>query len=143
VSETVVQKFLVILLLGAIALAPLRGRAGDNGVILDYDWWSALSSSQQLLALESALQTYGVAYTMGAFSTAGNARMPLDDAKALVSKDAGEYTFSQNLVHYQSAITSFYARYPKAHRVSIGAILVCLADAPTISCETVASSQSS
>jgi hypothetical protein len=93
----------------------------------DSVWWSAITDEEQTYATIGAQSGYGDGYIMA-----------LNDTNNYKG-DLHHRNFAHHTVgFYKAAITDFYQTHPRAKNQTIGAILSCLADKPSRTCDEVA-----
>jgi hypothetical protein len=102
-------------------------------------WWNSLSAGEKLVAVAAGLDAYEAGYDGGQMDAVisappktGLSKVVLDGLRAL------HPTFSHTFGFYSSAITDFYVTHPTAAKVTVGAIIGCLADKPNVSCDSLA-----
>jgi hypothetical protein len=115
------KKPLTALCIAALTLLPYPSQAH---VRFDANWWKALTIEQRLSTVNGLVDGFESGFF---FRGALN---PNPDGKSVP-------TFRRAPTDYEKAISSFYEVHPTAP-VSPGDLMLCLADAPLVSCESLA-----
>lgn len=137
------------------ALLAMRASASTT-VTFDSVWWNGLSQDEQIVAVEGAIDSYQQGYTNGAIALSGtvhdymlqHVKVSDRDSIATAMYHALDKMpkmtpiFSKTFGTYIHGISDFYSNFPDASKVTIGGIVVCLADKPERSCEQVAKAAS-
>lgn len=118
-----------------LVLAPLAKASGTEAISEDGEWWSSLDESQQLAAVQGALDAYETGVGDGALQA--SLRLG-SETHAFSIVGLLRRRFPHTFGYYMAAITSFYAEHPTASKATIGAVMTCLSESPFLSCSELA-----
>ena len=127
----------------------------------DYRWWSELSEDTKKIKVESAFDAYQDGWARGSDAEGFRIDAASENAaqggiisnatatyiKGIVYKKDGSGhfvsyqkapTFGKTFGAYQALIDDYYTRFESGRKATIGDILTCLTDQPTMTCAEVA-----
>lgn len=112
-----------------------------ESVSMDGSWWTALTSDEQVIAVEAVMEGFEEGYNTGYITAGVNDVVHYHSTRSqaqLAGDPAGNIHFSKAFGVYQQEITDFYSQHTNATATTIGQVMHCLADNPPYTCDQVA-----
>lgn len=111
-----------------------------DAVSFDGVWWTGLSDSEQVVAVEAIIAGFDTGYNDGYIRAAlnDNAHYHSTRSTAQLTDDPETHqVFSKTFGAYQQEITDFYSAHTKSMTVTVGDVMACLSDDPQYTCDQV------
>jgi len=137
----VIKKFITaVSFIIATLIYSINAARATESIMMDGNWWSALSESQKLAVTEALDDAIPIAFENGYWNAQGYFKQSL--SKADFDSDVPSSllpSYSKTFGVYKSEIDDFYDRHPDAMSVTISQVFLCLNDNGVgLSCDQVA-----
>lgn len=115
-----------------LLLSSARVTATQN-VTFSFSWWSGLSDTEKLSAIQATIDAYQAGYLDGLIrgSRASGGKVPKETFRQYFPFFSGTVGF------YRDAVSQFYSSHPDAQRATIGQIMSCLSQMPLYTCDEI------
>ena len=129
-------------LICCLIVATMSSSIATELVALDGVWWTALTDSEQIVAVQALLGAYEQGYSNGYIHAVSKDKSLYHSTRSIAqyTNDPESHTyFGKTFGTYQRSIVDFYSQYPKSTDVLVGDVIACLSDKPQFTCKYVAS----
>jgi hypothetical protein len=124
-----------------VAMVLAHPAKATESVSMDGNWWTALTSEEQVIAVQALMEGFEEGYNTGYIGAGVNDVMHYHSTRSqaqLPGDPVANVHFSKAFGVYQQEITDFYSQHTDAMTITTGQVMDCLVDNPSYTCDQVA-----